>query len=390
MKNNFSVVYVNYSPYENSGHILEYLMDNFRYVFLFSLAFHKVKSKRQTNKLSIYKDGKLYKEEFLFYWNIPVSLALFLIPLRSSINLFQIVKKIIFLKIKYKNIDIFFTVNAFTASIGRILKYLRIVNKSIFWVWDYYPINHEKITFRILRYLYWQFDKFATYSDKVIYLNKRLADVRKKEGIISKESKIISVPIGTGKSLPLKKKNLNKIRIGFIGVLKKSQGIDMLLTAANLLEKSYSNLSFEIIGSGPDAEEFKSKAPKKLNVKYNFYGYLDDFKAGEILYNCTLGIAPYSSENASVSKFADPGKLKMYLEYNLPQITTNVIEFSKEINKAESGLIIDYGDYKGLVNSINKIINNYETYSKNVLKLNKKYYYKNIYPQLFDFDQKTK
>jgi hypothetical protein len=57
-----SVVYVNYSPYENSGKILDYLLENFEYVFLFSIAFHPLGKKQKTNKISIFKKGKIIKE----------------------------------------------------------------------------------------------------------------------------------------------------------------------------------------------------------------------------------------------------------------------------------------------------------------------------------------
>ena len=45
MKKFNSIIYVNYSPYENSGKILDYLLENFKYVFLFTLGFHNIKKK---------------------------------------------------------------------------------------------------------------------------------------------------------------------------------------------------------------------------------------------------------------------------------------------------------------------------------------------------------
>jgi len=53
-----SIVYVNYSPYENSGKILDYILENFQYVYLFSIGFHNLVNKRSYNNLTVYKDGK--------------------------------------------------------------------------------------------------------------------------------------------------------------------------------------------------------------------------------------------------------------------------------------------------------------------------------------------
>jgi len=64
MRNRKSVIYVNYSPYENSGKILDYLLENFDYVFLFSLGFYNLKNKKRYNTLFIYKKKKLLKKPF--------------------------------------------------------------------------------------------------------------------------------------------------------------------------------------------------------------------------------------------------------------------------------------------------------------------------------------
>ncbi|HXT84323.1 MAG TPA: glycosyltransferase [Verrucomicrobiae bacterium] len=375
---------MNYSPYENSGHILEYLLQNFEKVYLFSIAFHTLGKKSQ-NKFTIYKKGKLYSEEYLFYMDVPESLVFFFIPFRSVLNALQIVIRIIKIKNNYGAIDVFFTVNAFTATLGRFLKKLYVVKQTVFWVWDYYPIRHPSILATIMRRLYWQFDKYATHSDRVIYLHKRLADVRKKTGVISKNEKCIVVPIGTGERIRITKKDTKIIKIGFIGVLKKSQGVDMILDSGVVLSKHFKHIVFEIIGSGPDEEYFiKRKRNTKL-VTYNFYGYVNEEKFRKILSGCMIGIAPYKPEKSTMSSYTDPGKPKRYIEFNLPVITTDVIEFSKEIEKNGAGIVIKYNDLEEFAQAIKIILKNYPKYRKDVIRLHEKYYYKKIYPTIFSF-----
>ena len=65
MKQSKSIIYVNYSPYENSGKILDFLVENFEKVFLFSLGFHQLGKKKQYNRLLIYINGKLREQKSL-------------------------------------------------------------------------------------------------------------------------------------------------------------------------------------------------------------------------------------------------------------------------------------------------------------------------------------
>jgi glycosyltransferase involved in cell wall biosynthesis len=377
-----SIVYLNYSPYENSGHILEYLLENFESVYLFSLAFHTLGNKSK-NKFTIYKKGKLVSEEYLFYLTVPESLVFFFIPFRSILNALQIIRKILTIKKDYGKLDVFFTVNAFTATLGRILKKFHIVNETVFWVWDYYPINHPSILATIMRWIYWQFDKYATYSDRVVYLHKHLVEIRKSKGLINKNAKCLVIPIGTGERLPVIKKEMKKIKIGFIGVLKQSQGIDMLIDSAATLSNRFKNISFEIIGSGPDEELFRKRAKNTTHVKYHFYGLTSEEKFRKILYNCTIGISPYTPDKSTVSRYTDPGKPKRYLEFNLPVITTGVFDFSKEIERYRAGMVIRYDDYEGFADALTIILKNYSKFTKDVVRLHQKYYYKKLYTSLF-------
>ncbi len=381
---NKSVIYLNYSPYENSGHILDYLLENFERVYLFSIAFHTLGNNVQYNKLTIYQKGKVIKEEYMHYLRVPEALVFFFIPVRSTLNALQIIKRIFSIKQKYGKIDVYFTVNAFTASVGRLLKWLGVVKQTVFWVWDYYPPTHPSAFANCMRWLYWQFDKFATYSDKVVYLHKRLADVRRAKGVIDPKTKTIVVPIGTGEILPIKKKNLSEIKIGFIGVLKKSQGLEMLIGSGEHLSQHFKKVIFEIVGAGPDSELFQSMAKNSKKVKYNFYGLTDEKKYEKILYNSTIGVAPYKPGEGTVSKYTDPGKPKRYLESNLPVLTTNVIEFAKELEEYKAGATINYGDSKSFSEGVKRILKNYDSYVRGVIKLHKKYYYKEIYKKLFD------
>lgn len=379
-----NIVYTNYSPYENSGKILDYLLENFTHVFHFSIGFHNLKNKKNYNRLLIFKNGKLKKEIKLFQLPVPQSLVFILLPIRSIINFLQVVGYTMWLKKKYRKIDIYFTVNAFIAWIGNLLRSLDVVEKTVFWVWDYYPPIHENKIIMLLRYIYWQFDKISSYSDKIAFVNHRLLNLRKDLGIYDRDVSHPIIPIATDK-IPYRKKNgIKKVIFAFIGVLKRNQGPGIVFEHSQELKKHIKNFSYEVIGSGPD-EGFLKNAAKETRVPTKFYGYMEGESFNHILDKCTIGIATYIPDSSNVSYYGDPGKIKRYICLGLPVIGTDVLEFSEEIAKSKAGVIVDYDDSKAFVAATKKIMANYSFYSKNAHRLSQKYYYKKIYPEMFDF-----
>lgn len=384
MNSSKSIIYVNYSPYENSGKILDYILENFENVFLFSIGFYSLKNKKNYNNLSIYKNGKMQKTYSLFQLPISSKFVFLLIPIRSIVTFFEIIIYSLWLKIKFKKIHIYFTVNAFTAWIGSILKTVGVIEKTIFWVWDYYPPIHENKIVMLMRYIYWQFDKISSHSDQVAFVNHRLLNLRKDIGIYEKGAQYPIIPIGTDKLPYVDKRDTRKILFGFIGVLKKSQGVEIIFDNADVLLKEFNNIGYEIVGAGPDEDYFKGRA-KRSNIQATFYGYLEGESFNDVLKKCTIGIATYIPDVSNVSRYGDPGKIKRYLSLGIPVITTNIIEFSQEIEKSGAGIIIDYDNKNKFVDAVKKIKANYSTYSKNAYKLSQKFYYKRIYSRMFTF-----
>lgn len=377
-----SIIYVNYSPYENSGKIMDYLLENFDNVFVFSLGFYFLQKKKKYNQLLIYHLGRLQEERLFFNLPIPPRLVFLLLPLRSALNFIQIVWHVFWLKRKFGRIESYFTVNAFTAWVGMILRKIGIVEKVIFWVWDYYPPIHESKIIMFMRYIYWQFDKISTYADQVVFVNRRLMNLRKEIGILPEGAKYPIVPIGTEYLSQVRKRKKEPVVFGFIGVLKKGQGLDIVFDNVAAIIGRFPGASYEIIGSGPDEDYFKERA-KISSIPTRFYGFIEGESFNKVLAKCTIGIATYVPDESNVAHFGDPGKIKRYLSLGIPVIATDVFEFSKEIKKAGAGEIIDYKKSYQFVKAVKKITANYNRYQQNTVKLRKKFYYKKIYPQIF-------
>jgi len=330
--------------------------------------------------LRIYKKKKKVKQYRLFQTPTSPRLAFLLLPIRSLVILLQILFHTIRLRRQCGPYDIYFTVNAFTAWSGNILRRLGLVKKTIFWVWDYYPpVDKSKIVM-FMRWMYWQFDKLASHSDTLVFLNHRLKDLRKKIHILPQTERYPIVGIGTKTERSQKKPGYSLL---FIGVLKQSQGLELILSNTQKLYTAFPAITLHIIGSGPDEEYFR-KLAKKSEIPIFFHGLLDVFsdEAKRIVRKTAIGIAPYKPDRGNVSYFGDPSKIKNYIGYGLPVITTNVFEFAEEIKKTNSGIIIPY-DIISFIRAL-KIINaQYDEYAANSHKLSKKYHYTHYYDALF-------
>lgn len=381
MKKRGSIVYVNFAPYDNAGRILDYLTSNFSIVLHFSYDHLRLKKGRRS-KLTLYKDGKAIFDKYLIWLRTPPLFLFLSLPFVALAIVGQTFYYVLNYKKKYGKFNYFLSVNAFTAWVGNLLKSLTLINKTIYWVWDYFPTNYPDIRLRVARWGYWKFDKPSRInSDKVIFLNKHLKSARKEKNDASKNKKYSTIPIGTN---PTNNSILNKnIIIGHLGMLKQTQGLDLLFDNLKTLQEIYPKLKVEIIGSGPEENHFRARA-KKFSKTIKFYGYVqNDDHVDRIIKNWTIGIATYAPLKWSEHYWTDPSKIKAYLNQAIPVITTNVPEFAQEIKSHKAGIVINYFKNQEFIEAIRKIIKNRKYFSKNAINLAKKYNYKTLYPKIF-------
>ncbi len=373
--NNKSILYVNFSPYENTGNILDFLKENFDLVILFTFDFYKLGNSKEVNKIVIYSYGKTLNTYHLFSLPIHNRLVFFLLPIRSLLILAQLMWWVPRMVSYYGGIDYYFTVNAFTAWIGIWLRRFGVVDKTVFWVWDFYPPEHRVFIVRLMRKVYGYFDRQAAFSDRLVFLTKRLAKLRG-------YNKFNTVSIGVNPRKKMGRVVGKGVRLVFLGVIKKSQGLDMVLNSAVKLCEMFPGISLEVIGSGPDELYFKNRSIH-LPIRVIFLGYLREDDLQKKIAQCHIGLATYMPEEGNVSYFGDPSKIKSYLGCGLPVIATDVFEFSTQLTRNGAGEIVNYGDSKGFTLAVKRIVDNYSRYRHNVIRMAKRYNYKNLYVKMF-------
>jgi glycosyltransferase involved in cell wall biosynthesis len=385
MKNQ-SIVYINFAQYDNTGRILDYLKQTFPLVIHFSFDHLRLKNGRKTNFLRVYKGKKLLKEVRLSTIRTPGVLLFPSLPLVALYMFLQTLVHVAYWKRKYNTEFVFFTVNAYSAWIGFLLKKFRLVEKTIFWVWDYFPVEYPDWRMRFARFVYLQFDKLCmNVSDTVIFTNDKLRKLCKKEGYIKKPIKSYPiVPIGTevGKFRTLKMKP-KKIILGFLGMIKTHQGIDLVFDSFEELIMTFPNIQFHVIGSGPEEERIRKRA-RYYKKHITFSGFIEDQnEIKKIIKKWTIGIATYIPLKSNESYWGDPSKIKTYISEGIPIITTDVSYFADELAQEKAGIVIPYGDTKAFIQAIKTISKNRPFYKRNALRLAKKYDYKVLYPKLF-------
>jgi|SRR6185369_400282 len=378
------IIYVNFAQYDNTGRILDYLRGNFKIVAQFSYDHLRLKNGRKTNFLRIYKNGKLIKEKKLLSIRTPSFLLFPSLPLVALMMIGQSFIYTLQLRQEFGDFDIYFTVNAFSGWIGIVMKQLGLVKKTVFWVWDYFPLQYPDWRIRSARWFYWKFDKpCMQFSDRIIFTNRKLYKLRKETNMINDETKPIIVPVGTNvKKIFFHKKK--KIIVGFLGMLKASQGIDMMINSLPELIKKFPKLQLEIIGSGPEEHRFKQKT-RKYHKNVTFHGFIENQNDIEkITKRWAIGLALYTPEKSNESYWGDPSKIKVYISNGIPVITTNVSYFASEIKKKKAGIVVPHNKPEIFSQAVQSIIKAQKTYQKNALSLAKKYQYTKIYPKLFE------
>lgn len=380
MKKRITVVYVNFAPYDNAGRILDYLIENFNIVIHFSYDHLRLKNGRRSI-LSVYRDGKLIEHRKLVWLRTH---PLFLFPSLPFVALaifIQTLYHVYRLKRSYGIFTYYLSVNAFTLWIGNLARRLGLTKNTVFWVWDYFPTNFPDWRLKLARFVYLKFDKPSMNSaDRVVMLNRKLLEVRKQLGIISRYKRFPIVPIGTN---PTKKLGVRKkLIIGHMGMLKLGQGLDLVFDNLPALIRLYPKLSIEIVGSGPNETHFRKRA-KKFGKFVKFYGYIpNDDDVDKLINRWSIGIATYMPIPSSEHYWTDPSKIKAYLNQGVPVITTDVPEFAQEVKNSKAGIIIDYYSHEDFIKAIKRIIKFNKRYSKSALSLARKYEYTRIYKSL--------
>jgi len=269
-----------------------------------------------------------------------------------------------------KNQDVTFVgFDPLNALVGINLKRKGLVKKSIYFTADY---SIKRFDNKVLNWIYHLIDRFCVRkSDEVWNVSSRICDVRRKMGLPENKNIFLpNLPSDDSKRFFDNKRDKNVLIT--LGLIDKQLDFINLFDAINLLERENMSIKLLIAGAGPKEEEIRRYVKENgLDKDVIFLGYIDHDRALEHISNSGIGMALYNGE-WGFNYFGDSMKCREFFSFGLPVITTDTHSTVDDIKKFKAGIVTEMSaqSYK---KAIKEIIDNYETYSENSLRLGQEY-----------------
>jgi glycosyltransferase involved in cell wall biosynthesis len=124
----------------------------------------------------------------------------------------------------------------------------------------------------------------------------------------------------------------------FLGSLTREQGLHLMVEAMPAIRDRIPQARLRVIGDGPELAVLKELTlAKHLEDSIEFLGFIeDDAKAASLVSEGVVAVAPYLRDGSSYKRFADPGKVKIYLAAGLPIVICRVLGGRTVIPEPES------------------------------------------------------
>lgn len=254
--------------------------------------------------------------------------------------------------------------------------FFKLFKKSeiVFWIEDYFP--PKNMSLKLYNFLVNYYEKRLRY---VIYISPRIAKIYSSSKKLGHNKYRSVVTLAIKRNSVKNKLSTGEIKLGFIGILREQQGLDLIF---KYLQK-YDETSLRVIGEGYGLGYYKKMAKDMdISEKVTFYGRVENLST--LFDNTDIGMALYENVPGNLSIYCEPSKIKTYLSFGLPVITTKTTYFAEELQKAKAGAVVEE-----TTNSLHKAIKlvktNYMEYLKGVKKLQEKYTYEKWYEKQFSF-----
>lgn len=264
---------------------------------------------------------------------------------------------------------------------GLILKKMGMVKKIIYWDSDWFPYQPRKkvklLTYISNSIIFPYLDRFsAERADLIWNFNKRIIEARhlrwKGNKLKIAEEESMPPPLTLRrKKVVLPNRNEQK-KIGFLGVLRPGQGVELGIEAIANLKKQNVNVFLEIVGTSSYEQYLKDYA-EKLGVsdRVTFNGFVkEEKKVEEILQECVCALALFQGGKENYTYYTWPSKVGFYLECGLPVLITKSTAVADDVEEQKMGIVVE-SNLESVSRAIKTLVSNpklYEEYSQNAIK----------------------
>ncbi len=285
--------------------------------------------------------------------------------------------------------QIYVGVDNLNAYSGLLLRRFGGAERVIFYVIDYAPHRFSR---RAGQALYRMLDRRCCYgSDAVWNVSASMEEARRIDGVEpARCAPQLEVPLGSRYAdIPrLSFEAIDPNLIVFLGSLTREQGLDIMVEALPRLRRTAPEARVRVIGDGPEAASLKRLAAEKdVADAVDFLGFIDDdARAAELVAECAVGIAPYPRTEETYKRFADPGKVKIYLAAGLPVVISRVPRVAELIEQTRAGIAIE-PDADSLADALAGLLSSRESIRKMKTKaseLGKNYDWNAVFDRAFE------
>jgi glycosyltransferase involved in cell wall biosynthesis len=151
-------------------------------------------------------------------------------------------------------------------------------------------------------------------------------------------------------------KNKDKINIGFVGELRKKQGVDDLIMALDRIGELRDIFNVILIGDGPYKSNLKEiVVSKNLNRKIKFLGYKKRDLIPKLINEFDIGFVG-KKHNKTNMLYDSPLKMYEYMAMAKPVIASKTDDAMKVIKLGRTGFLYEPGNIQFLADVLEKVI----------------------------------
>lgn len=332
-------------------------------------------SKGLFSTVSFYEQGKVVKAEKFKTFSVP-QLIDKKIPYFSHLTyLWPIFLQVLFCGRKF---DLCFAEGQLFTLVSYFLKKMGWVKRVIYSSGDYF--TSVKIYQTIDAFVSPRVD--AIWNATAVMSQRRQADLA-----LNRPQQVM--PLGLELEMEtISQRNFSRREIIHMGNLQERHGLNILAEVLPGVCQKYPDFHLHVVGSGPYRQEFEKRIQDQAVENFiTFHGFISGKKElDEIFARVVLGLALYAPEKDTATSFTDPGKIKDYLSYGLPILTTRVPQIATEIEELSAGWVIEY-EAQALEQKLMEVLsdlNFLKQTSEKSLVLARRYLWNNILDSVFD------